>query len=150
MRLNTCNFALTASMRNNYHKKTLLARSAWLGLALFFLIFSCPVKKYIRLQLYKHHPLTEATSAPQQYSIKDVKDCSYADKHDQSQMITLSLFKRITDHPDFTPFYLASFLSFALFFLIKKEEEDTLHISDTSPDSPGSLPLYLRLRHLQV
>lgn len=137
-------------MENNHYRKSPLTRSAWIGLAIFFLIFSCPVKKYIRLQLYKQHPLTETSSAPQQYTIKEIKDCSIADKHEQSQIISLSFLQRISDHPDLIPFYISAFLSFALLYFIKKDEEDTLVASDTSPDSPGSLPLYLRLRHLQV
>ncbi len=136
-------------MESNYNKKSLVTRSAWIGLAVFFLVFSCPVKKYIRLQLYKQHPLKETSSAPQQYSIKEIKERSVVDKQEISQIISLFVQNRVSDHPDFIPFYIAAFLSFALFYIFKRDEE-TYIISDPSPGSPGDLPLYLKLRHLQV
>jgi len=127
--------------------KSLLTRSAWMGLALFFLIFSCPVKKYIRLQLYKQHPLKETSSAAQQISIKEIKDCSIADK--QESQLAVVLHHMMPDANDLTVFYLATSLSVALFFFFRRTEEYYI-VSDPSPGSPGTVPLYLRLRHLQV
>jgi len=135
-------------MGNSNYKKSAFTRSAWIGLAVFFLVFSCPVKKYIRLQLYKHLPLVE-TPASQQIAPKDVKDCSIADKQEQSQLMPLPLLQRLSDRTDFTPFLLFAFSSATLLFLFRKEE-DTYVVGDTSPGRPGSIPLYLRLRHLQV
>jgi len=131
-----------------HHQKSRLTRSAWIGLAVFFLVFSCPVKKYIRLQLYKHTPLVE-TPAAEQFATKDVKDCSIADKQEQSLVMPSAFLQRLSDHPDFVPYLLTTFLSFALFYLIKRKE-DAYIVGDPSPGSPDSVPLYLRLRHLQV
>jgi len=135
-------------MGDTTYKKSRLTRSAWIGLAVFFLVFSCPVKKYIRLQLYKHVPIAE-TPASQQIAPRDIKDCSIADKQEQSQLMPLPLLQRLSDRTDFVPFLLFAFSSVALLFIFKKEE-DAHMVGDTSPGSPGSMPLYLRLRHLQV
>jgi len=114
----------------------------------FLTIYGILPSSEIKLQLYKHTPLVE-TPAAEQFATKDVKDCSIADKQEQSLVMPSAFLQRLSDHPDFVPYLLTTFLSFALFYLIKRKE-DAYIVGDPSPGSPDSVPLYLRLRHLQV
>ena len=124
-----------------------------LGLAIFFVVFcSCPVKKYIRLQLYKHNPLTEApsSSVPQGYNIKEVKDCSYAEKEEQGQPIVLiSALQRFDGGHDVIPFAFYAALSFTALYFYKRNE-DQLVLLKPRWGQHSVLPLYLQLRHLRI
>ncbi len=138
-------------MRYDVYKRSGLSRHLWLGLAIFFVVFSCPVKKYIRLQLYKHTPLTESTSGPQ-IATKDVKDCSIADKHNQLQVMPPPVVQRFAGgngDTHFASFYLPLFISLASLLLFKRKDEEYL-VGDQSPGATGTVPLYLQYRHLQV
>ncbi len=136
-------------MRNQNHKRSKIAGTLWMGMAVFFLVFcSCPVKRFIRLHLYDHKSIAVNPNTDT-YSTNDVKDCSIADRHQQSNIIVLSFL-----HRDADPHDLVTFLSpLSLSSL-------SLYFSTTDKESPGTIsgphgmpmpiPVYLWVRHIQV
>jgi len=140
---------LSGIMYYNNHRKSRVTGSLWLGIALFFLVFcSCPVKKYIRLQLYKQIPLTESASGDR-YVTHDIKDCSYAERCDQAGTTIFSLFHIPDNSGGFAGFFFPSLLSLIAFFFIKRNGLSYV-LPRHRKRKLVPIPLYLRVRHLQV
>ena len=135
-------------MQNDRYKASGLSRSLWMGLAMFFVVFSCPVKKYIRMQLYKQFPPVESASHPQ-LGIPQGKECSTADRHNLALVIPKPPANTRSGGNDLAPILLPVFIV-NVFLLIarKKGKEHVFYVQDTG--DPGTVPLYLRLRHIQV
>ena len=136
-------------MSNYNHKKSKLTGSLWLGLAVFFVVFcSCPVKRYIRLHLYNQKFSIENTNGDH-FSINDIKDCSIADRHHQSEITVLKVLQRpADDHNEHTVFLIPTLLPGIAFSIFKRDEDrygNSLHNGAGVP-----IPLYLWIRHLQV
>ena len=141
-------------MHTIIYKRSNATRVFTLGMAMFFLIFcSCPVKKYIRLQLYKHKLLSEApmsTSTQEHFGVKDSRDCSIAEKDEQAGVIMfLAFLQHSTDTHDLIPFIFYTAMAFAaLYFSRRKQQHPVLYRSQRG--SPPLLPLYLQIRHFRV
>ena len=119
-----------------------------MGIAVFFVVCcSCPVKRYIRLHLYKQSPLLEKTLAAH-VSTNDVKDCTIADRNDQSPAIVFSFYQNAANPHVFVTFYIPAFLGLLSLYFFKRREESYIIIDGTG--MPVPIPLYLRMRHLQV
>ena len=140
----------TCMLKNN-RKKSKVAGTLWLGMAVFFLVFcSCPVKRYIRLHLYSQKSEAETTKG-NHYSTYDVKDCTIADRHQQSEITILSFLQRPADdiHHGDVLFHLPSLLSFTNSVLAGKDIG--AYIASISPEgNPMPIPRYLWVRHIQV
>ena len=137
------------TMYKNRYKQSAVSKSFWLGMAVFFIVFSsCPVRKYIRLQLYKHVPLTETSSTSDHFKIKDIKDCCIAEKNEQTPTVVFHFLKGSVDH-GLNPFCFntASSLTGLDFF---KRNERSLVLFKPPSRTPSSIPLYLQVRRLQV
>ena len=137
------------SMHLFLQKESRLSRPLWLGLAVFFLVFcSSPVKKYIRMQLYKHHPVVER-SAGQHLSTHDIKDCLIAERVDLAKILTPTLF--INDEaPDMaSDFFVTSLIALAILSLFTQYS-----LSRAVPRRrwrmATTMPRYLMVRHLRV
>jgi hypothetical protein len=141
-------------MNNIIYRRSLATRAFTLGMAVFFLVFcSCPVKKYIRLQLYKHH-LTEAPATPsstqENFGVKDSRDCSIAEKDEQAGVIVfLAFLQHSTDSHDLIPFIFYTAMAFAaLYFSRRKQQEPALYRPQRG--NLPMVPLYLQIRHFRV
>jgi hypothetical protein len=135
-------------MHYDSYKKSKFAGSIWLGMAVFFVVFcSCPVKKYIRLQLYKQTPLTESTSGDR-FITHDIKDCSYAERDDQATT-AVPVIHKATGPQDIGAYLQLESLSVSLNWYSAKDER-SVNIRRGMPVSFAHLPLYLLIRHLQV
>lgn len=131
-----------------HYNPGMLAKSLWMAMAMFFLVVcSCPVKKYIRLQLYKHHPITEKSAYPDHIKIKDVKDCTIAEKLEQSSMVLAAPFFLFAGD-DLVPLLSVALLSFAALIFFRRYERTVLF--KPHEPAPRAVPLYLRVRHLQI
>lgn len=134
-------------MASNHYKQSAFAKPLWLAMAIFFLVFcSCPVRKYIRLQLYKHTPLTERSVSPEHFKVKDVKDCTIAEK--QEHGISIAALLLVPDGDGLIPFFFSA-LSFAALLLIRHRREDALLFKPPALRLQP-VPVYLRVRHLQI
>jgi hypothetical protein len=117
-------------------------------MAVFFIVFcSCPVKKYIRMQLYKQMPFVETTTGDK-LSTSDVKDCTIADRNDQSQTVILSFLHHLPTPVDPVTFFIPAVLSLLVLFLYRQDKR--AYIIPRRTGIPVPIPIYLRMRHLQV
>ena len=135
---------------NKYnHKKSRIASTLWLSMAVFFLVFcSSPVKKYIRLHLYNQKFVVENTKGDH-YSTYDVKDCLIADRHQQTEINILSFVHPPSDDlQNDISFYTPSFLP-PIAFTYCKNEVDCSNASILYGIAMP-VPVYLWVRHLQV
>ena len=130
-------------------RHSLFSRTFWMGMGVFFVVFcSSPVKKYIRLQLYKQKQLVENTSG-QHFSTHDVKDCTIAERNDQTQASLLSFIHGPLEIPGFNLCLVSTCNSFTCDTFYPSANK----ISIAFPETNGvvmSIPLYLRIRRLQV
>jgi|GEM_PF-1412636 len=137
-------------MYQKTHKRSAFVGATWLGLAVFFMVFcSCPVKRYIRMQLFKQHAPIENTSGAS-ISTNIAKDCTVAERQDQGAITTLiASFPGPTPQRDVVTAFIPALLAFAgLYFFRKKDDLFVIH--HLHQGIPVPIPLYLRLRHLQV
>ena len=135
-------------MNNRHHKKSAFARSSVLVFAVFFILFaSCPVRKYIRFQLYKHHPVTERAAGKDRVYIQDAKDCCIADKKENSQKVNFST-AQIADN-NLVAFFFSAASLLAIPYLFERRKQLTLYQKPREGIVP-LFPLYLQVRHIQV
>jgi hypothetical protein len=139
-------------MKARTYKKTVLMRSTWLALAMFFIIFSCPVKKYFRLQLYKQTHAKVVETGGDQYGIKEIKDCSIADKHDNQLVVPSVVYiQPLQPSPRFAsidPYFLPVFISLAVMYIPRRRKRAVgLALAPVHPDE---LPLYIRMQHFRI
>jgi len=114
----------------------------------FLICCSSPVKKYIRMQLYKHHPVIEST-AGEHFVTHDVKDCLIADRVDQAKISVPVLFLNNAG-PDFSPiFILPALISIAFLLFFSRVREAYTGLRARRLPLSGSRR-YLLLRHIQV
>lgn len=115
---------------------------------MFFLLFcSSPVKKYIRMQLYKKSPLMESV-AGDHFSKHDIKDCLIAERTDHGKITVPDLLLFSGDPLSYGFFFIPLYFSIGLLIPFRKR-------TDTSPIpirifALPSVPIYLRHRHLSV
>jgi hypothetical protein len=135
-------------MKYNRYQTAWLTRSLWMGMAVFFVVFcSCPVKKYFRMQLYRHSALATNTTGDH-YSRTEVKDCTIAEREDQTQINFICfLHGACSDHDFIVPLQWLVQQSPNAFAVLQKK-----FVPIPPPDAPPalSLPLYLRMRRIQV
>ena len=136
-------------MQNDQQRASRLTRSLWMGLALFFVVFSTPVKKYIRMQLYKHYPPTEQVSM-EHLGIPEGKDCSIADKHNQALAVSAATHHFSGGSDGLLLVILPTLICSALRFLTGKREEVDAPNGQDPGLSLSAVPLYLRYRHFRV
>ncbi len=135
-------------MASNHYRQSAFAKPLWLAMAVFFLVFSsCPVRKYIRLQLYKHNPITETSATADHFKIKDIKDCTIAEKLEHGVNIITSVVP--SDGNDLVPFFFYSALSFAALLFVRRNKQRLVLFKPLAPVLQP-IPLYLRVRHLQI
>ncbi len=130
-----------------HHKKSVVIRSLWLGLAVFFTVFcSSPVKRYVRLHLYDQKSLN-TNLAGDHCSTHDIKDCLIADKH-QSEIAVADMQAHGGDLQHAEGFFPASFARELVLTFLGKDE---VRYAPSLPPGIGmSTPVYLWVRHLQV
>jgi len=130
------------------HRKTLFTRSLWLGIAVFFVVFcSCPVKRYIRLHLYRQSGIVENIKVDH-FSTNDVKDCTIADRPEHAQPSHFVFVCAPADHDDAVVFFQSAFQSVFNSYIFSAEQPKAL--MREQDDLPVPVPLYLRMRHLLV
>ena len=137
---------------NNNYKRSRITRHSWLGLAIFFIIFcSCPVKRFFKLQLYKHADPIESTSNNLAFS-KELKDCNLIEK----RILQSATFPDFRSPEPKQPNSLMADMALPLLFLTgfvpfyeRKKREPSLLWAYTCPKD-GDLPLYLRCHRIQV
>jgi len=141
-------------MNNDKYKRSLIAKYFWLSLSVFFIVFcSCPVKRYIKIQLYKQGAPIESTSSNGAFS-KELKDCNLIDKHGVLQVVRLSEVSRpkplrpIVEKTPLQLFFPISLTEDLLHFFKKNNRSFCYH--STPHHIPGVMPLYLRCSRLQV
>ena len=138
-------------MKHKRYKNTSLSKSLWLTMSVFLIVFtSCPVRKYIRLQLYKQQPTTQHSASPERYAIKDVKDCTVADKHQDGQVIISDALLGNFDGDAIVPVFFSSVLTIAALLYIKRNEQSFLFFRPRRPELPSVIPLYLQVRHIRI
>jgi hypothetical protein len=120
-----------------------------MGLALFFVVFSCPVKKYIRMQLYKHYPPTEQLSL-ERLGIPEGKDCSIADKHNQALALSATTHHFSGDSDGLLMVILPALIFTALSFLNGRKQDVCAPHGQDPGSTSGAVPLYLRHRRFRV
>ena len=136
-------------MNYNSYKKSILTRYIWLGIAVFFVVFcSCPVKKYISLQLYKHTALAD-NSKGDHFSKTEVKDCTIAERDDNAGHINMVVFQFPERHPVEFNYFVPSLLPL-LSFYYREEQDYHINVPHVIGAVPIGIPLYLHIRHLQV
>ncbi len=136
-------------MQNDQQRASRLTRSLWMGLAMFFVVCSTPVKKYIRMQLYKHYPPTEQVSLDH-LGIPEGKDCSIADKHNQALAITATADHFLAGSDGLLLFILPTLIFTAFRFITGRKEETHIPHGQDPGGGLSTVPLYLRHRHLRV
>ena len=141
-------------MTNDIYKRSRLTRYSWLGLAIFFIIFcSCPIKRFFKLQLYKHSDPIESSSNNAAFA-KELKDCNLINKHGLVQVVRFANITRpkpeptIKDVPPFV-FFVSTLVSDDIFDIFKNKRNKTRDLSASYPID-GALPIYLALHRLQV
>jgi len=138
-------------MSYNKHKRSLLIRHLWLGLAMFFIVFcNCPVKRFFKLQLYRDVVPVESTSGSGLFS-KELKDCNMIDK---KGLVTTTICPNfIVPDPQPPSLPVAVFMSFIiateLFYFFRRRSKTT-YFSFPAYALSGRLPLYLQCHRLQV
>ena len=136
-------------MQNDQHRTSRLTSSLWMGLALFFVVCSTPVKKYIRMQLYRHYSATELVSLAHA-GMPEGKDCSIADKHNQAIAVSVTADHFLAGGNGLLLFILPTLIFTAFRFLTGRKEE----VCAPQGQDPGggfrSVPLYLVHRHIRV
>jgi len=134
-------------LKRNYRRSP-FTKGLWLGMAVFFVVFcSCPVKKYIRMHLYKQVPLVERT-AGDHMAPGDVKDCSIAERHQQVAEVVFTFLPPPPVH-DLVPFFLPSFIS-CTGIGYPKIAAGSRGVPVYYDRIRVPIPLYLWVRHLQV
>ena len=130
-----------------HHKKSKVASTLWLGLAVFFTVFcSSPVKRYVRLHLYDQKSLN-TNLAGDHFSTHDIKDCLIADKH-QSEISVAGVQTYGDDLQNAGAFLPAFFARELVLTFLGKDE---VRYAPSLPPGIGmSTPVYLWVRHLQV
>lgn len=135
-----------SSMTINKYRKSETASRMWLVLAIFLLIFnSTPVKKYIRLQLYKHGAAVELNGA-EHVSICNHGDCTLLDRHEISNKVY-----HIIAQPSDTDIllFITAVLSGVCLLFFRKQRNNRTYPEHS--DTKGTLvPLYLHICKLQV
>lgn len=133
-------------MAINKYRKSETASRAWLVLAIFLLVFnSTPVKKYIRLHLYKHSAAIEFNGS-EHLSICNHGDCTLLDRHEISNKVY-----HITAQPSDSDIllFITAVLSGVCLLFFRKERNNRTYPEHTIAE--GTLvPIYLHIRKLQV
>jgi hypothetical protein len=100
-------------INNNIKSRSRFARYSWLAIGVFFILFySCPVKRFFKLQLYKHPSRTESQSSNLAFA-KELKDGNLINKQSLAKLTSEIHFSA----PDPKPIGLIplSFILSALF-----------------------------------
>lgn len=141
-------------MTNDIYKRSRFTRYSWLGLAIFFIIFcSCPIKRFFKLQLYRHSDPIESSSNNAAFA-KELKDCNLINKHGLVKVVRFANVTKprpepaIKDIPPFV-FFASALVSDDLFDIFKNKRSKVSRFCTSYPIA-GTLPVYLALRRLQV
>ncbi len=133
-------------MKNRKIQQSAIARHLWLSLAVFFLLFcSTPVKKFIRMQLYRHTTFVTGNYPGAEFSRKDIKDCTIAERQDKDTEVFKIVFNAQPAAP--IVFYVPALLIVLSFFFQNKDSQYPIAVSYFIPPPKR---LYLKLKHLQV
>ena len=148
---NSITFATpSGTMHFFLHKESRVTKPLWLGLAVFFLVFcSSPVKKFIRMQLYRNNPVAERSASGAHLSTHDIKDCVIAERVDISSIAIpiACLNDGIPEMPQ--AFFLNGLAAMAFLPLFIKYRHKRVVTHQRWHLSPP-MPRYLMVRHLQV
>ena len=141
-------------MTNDIYKRSRLTRYSWLGLAIFFIIFcSCPIKRFFKLQLYKHSDPIESSSNNAAFA-KELKDCNLINKHGLVKVVRFTNNTKpkpeptIKEIPPFV-FFVSTLVTDDLFDILKNKRSKVLRLYTSYPIA-GTLPVYIALHRLQV
>ena len=130
---------------NKYKKKDTVSH-LWFALAVFMLIFnSTPVKKYIRLQLYKHGAPVELNSG-EHIGVCTHGDCTLLERHEISTHISYA----IVQSTDLDIFFFLSAIVAGVAFLYFRKRRDGTNYPEIDTFKGDAVPLYLHVCRLQV
>lgn len=133
-------------MESTFYNKARLKHSVWIGIALFFVLFySCPVKKYIQVQL-RQIPPTNLRVVVQNTS--NVNKICNINRHALSQKVILANIQHNSDFNLDILLLLSALLSFLGLLYLKEDQLKNKRQQPAPPD--GLVPLYLRIHKLQV
>lgn len=134
-------------METTFYYKTRLKHSVWIGIALFFVVFySCPVKKYIQIQL-RQIPPTNVPSTIAQNTSNVNKICNI-NRHALSQKVILANIQHNSDFDLDILLLLSSLLSFLGLLYLREDQLKNKRQQQGPPN--GLIPLYLQIHKLQV
>lgn len=118
----------------------------WLVLAIFLLVFnSTPVKKYIRLQLYRQGVPIELNTS-EHINICNHGDCTLLDRHE----ISTSVSHVIAQSSDLDIFLFLTAIVAGVALLFVRKRGNKTNYPDVAIATGSVVPLYLHICKLQV